>query len=48
MKGVARGMMEMTWQINTATLPAIDGLAESDEWRVTCWTCHRGARTPDK
>ena len=47
-KDVARGMMEMTWQINTQALPAMEGLPTAEEWRVTCWTCHRGATVPDK
>ena len=46
-KGVAREMMRMSWAINHETLPAIDGLANPDrEWRVTCWTCHRGETVP--
>ena len=44
MKETARAMMEMTWQINTQTLPAIDALGEAEAWRVTCY---RGATTPD-
>lgn len=47
MKATTRGMMEMTWQINTQTLPTIETLGGAEDWRVTCWTCHRGATTPD-
>lgn len=46
-KATARGMMEMVWQINEQTLPTVEGLEPADAWRVTCWTCHRGATTPD-
>ncbi|MAQ95028.1 MAG: c-type cytochrome [Rhodothermaceae bacterium] len=46
MKDVARDMMRMTWQINTETLPAIEGLQEADGMQVTCYTCHRGATHP--
>ena len=45
-KDVARGMMRMTWQINTEILPAIDGLHDAEGTRVTCATCHRGATRP--
>ena len=45
-KDVARDMMRMTWQINAETLPAIEGLRESDGMRVTCYTCHRGEPHP--
>lgn len=45
-KEVARGMMRMTWQINEEILPAIDGLGEHGEVRVTCATCHRGQAHP--
>ena len=39
-------MMRMTWEINTETLPAIEGLHEAEGMRVTCYTCHRGAARP--
>lgn len=45
-KDIARDMMRMTWQVNTETLPAIDGLREAEGMRVTCYTCHRGAPHP--
>ena len=45
-KDVARGMMRMTWQINTEILPAIDDLHEAEGMRVTCYTCHRGLPRP--
>lgn len=47
-KAVARDMMRMTRQINQEALPAIDGLHGHGDggWRVTCYTCHRGATTP--
>lgn len=45
-KEIAREMMRMTWQINTETLPAIDGMHEAERLRVTCYTCHRGATRP--
>ena len=43
-KEVARGMMRMTAQINGELLPPIIG--PSEERRVTCATCHRGAAEP--
>jgi len=45
-KDVAREMMRMTWEINTETLPAIEGLHDSEGMYVTCYTCHRGAARP--
>ena len=45
-KDVARGMMRMTWQINTEILPAIDGLGHHGPPQVTCNTCHRGSPMP--
>lgn len=47
-KATARAMMEMTWQINERTLPAVEALGDAEAWRVTCWTCHRGSPTPDR
>jgi hypothetical protein len=44
-KNVARGMVRMVRQLNGEALPAI--LGPSAEWRVTCFTCHRGATTPE-
>ncbi len=45
-KDVARGMMRMTWQINTEILPAIDHLHHEGGQMVTCYTCHRGSTEP--
>jgi len=44
-KNVARGMIRMTQRLNAETLPAI--LGPSEQPRVTCSTCHRGASTPE-
>ena len=44
-KNIARGMVRMVRELNGETLPAI--LGPSDEWRVTCFTCHRGAAEPE-
>ena len=46
-KNVARGMIRMTRSLNSETLPAILGPAPPDQSRVTCYTCHRGATTPE-
>ncbi|ODS58597.1 MAG: hypothetical protein ABS36_03455 [Acidobacteria bacterium SCN 69-37] len=44
-KEVARGMIKMTMNLNAATRgPADDASVE----KVSCFTCHRGAETPDK
>jgi photosynthetic reaction center cytochrome c subunit len=43
-KNIARGMIRMVRQLNAETLPPIVG--PSDQPRVTCFTCHRGATTP--
>ena len=46
-KRITRDMMRMTWEINRETLPAIEGLHDTGEdFRVTCYTCHRGATRP--
>ena len=42
-KDIARDMLRMADRLNTEILPAIGGL---DSPRVTCYTCHRGAREP--
>ncbi len=42
-KAIARAMMRMTWQINTQSLAAIEGLTQP---RVSCYSCHRGSVTP--
>ncbi len=44
-KNIARGMMRMTQRLNAETLPAIVG--PSEQPRVTCFTCHRGATEPE-
>jgi hypothetical protein len=44
-KAIARDMMRMIHRLNTKDLPAIAGLEEP---RITCYTCHRGAREPAK
>jgi len=43
-KNIARGMVKMVYALNSQTLPAMIG--PSDEPRVTCFTCHRGSKTP--
>jgi len=43
-KEAARGMMRMVAKLNSETLPAIANLHHP---RVTCFTCHRGAATPE-
>lgn len=42
-KAIARDMLRLVHRLNTKDLPAIGGL---DEPRVTCYTCHRGAKEP--
>ena len=42
-KDIARNMIRMLRQLNTETLPNVAGLTDP---RVTCYTCHRGAREP--
>jgi hypothetical protein len=44
-KNIARGMMRMTQRLNVEILPPIVG--PSEQPRVTCSTCHRGASTPE-
>lgn len=44
-KEVARGMIKMTMDLNTAARHA--GEDETVE-KVSCFTCHRGSETPDK
>ncbi len=44
-KNIARGMMRMTQRLNAEALPAIVG--PSEQPRVTCFTCHRGATEPE-
>ena len=43
-KNIARGMIRMVRELNGETLPGI--LGPSQETRVTCYTCHRGAEEP--
>ena len=50
-KEIAREMMRMNGAINMELLAGIEGLhgetsPNPAEWRVTCWTCHRGERIP--
>ena len=45
-KNIARGMMRLTWRLNAQDLPAIDGLHGAKSAKVTCFTCHRGAKEP--
>jgi Photosynthetic reaction centre cytochrome C subunit len=59
-KRVARVMIQMTQQINTAWLERVEqaeGHHEAAEataavapaqWRVHCWTCHRGHTEPEQ
>ena len=42
-KDIARGMMRMTARINGELLPAVQGVEQA---KVTCFTCHRGAKEP--
>ena len=44
-KDIARAMLTMTSKLNKTDLPAIAGLEEP---KVTCYTCHRGAKEPAK
>ena len=44
-KAIARDMMRLVHRLNTKDLPAIGGLESP---RVTCYTCHRGAKEPAK
>ncbi|MGI8931090.1 MAG: c-type cytochrome [Sphingomicrobium sp.] len=45
-KNIARGMMRLTWRLNAQDLPAIEGLHSAKSAKVTCFTCHRGAKEP--
>ena len=42
-KAIARDMLRLVNRLNRRDLPAIGGLSEP---RVTCYTCHRGAKEP--
>ena len=42
-KAIARDMMRLAARLNKTDLPAIAGLENP---RVTCYTCHRGAKEP--
>jgi photosynthetic reaction center cytochrome c subunit len=44
-KQIARAMMRMTAEANTAVIKAIPDAA-AQGYQVTCWTCHRGSRNP--
>ena len=44
-KNIARAMMRLTWRLNAQDLPAIEGLHNAKA-KVTCFTCHRGAKDP--
>lgn len=45
-KNIARAMMRLTSRLNTQDLPAIEGLHGDKSGKVTCYTCHRGAKAP--
>ena len=45
-KNIARAMMRLTWRLNAQDLPAIEGLHGDKTGKVTCYTCHRGAKAP--
>ena len=42
-KAIARDMLRLVNRLNSRDLPAIGGLESP---RVTCYTCHRGAKQP--
>ena len=42
-KEIARDMLRLVSRLNKTDLPAIAGLEEA---RITCYTCHRGAKEP--
>ena len=42
-KAIARDMIRLAARLNKTDLPAIGGL---DDPKVTCYTCHRGAKEP--
>ena len=44
-KTIARGMIRMVQRLNGQDLPPLLGPAQTP--RVTCYTCHRGAATPE-
>ena len=44
-KAIARDMLRLVNRLNRRDLPAIGGLSDP---RVTCYTCHRGAKEPAK
>ena len=44
-KAIARGMIRMVRRLNAEELPPL--LGASDQQRVTCYTCHRGAAEPE-
>jgi hypothetical protein len=44
-KDIARDMLRLVGRLNKTDLPAIAGLEEP---KVTCYTCHRGAKEPAK
>jgi hypothetical protein len=43
-KLIARDMMRLVGRLNAKDLPAINGLKDA---KVTCYTCHRGAKKPE-
>jgi len=45
-KLVARRMFDMTLHINNEHLKDIGEPAAAGQWKVTCFTCHRGALKP--
>lgn len=46
-KEVARGMIRMTWRINTELLPEAGTMNHHGTPTVTCNTCHRGSAHPE-
>jgi hypothetical protein len=44
-KAIARDMLRLVGRLNKTDLPAIAGLEDP---KVTCYTCHRGAKEPAK
>jgi hypothetical protein len=45
-KATARKMMSMVQMINTDLLKGVGVPAPAGQSKVTCYTCHRGERTP--
>lgn len=45
-KLVARKMFDMTLHINNEHLKGIGEPAADGQWKVTCFTCHRGSLKP--